>query len=58
MTRDAQPLRCPPVAMLPTDEACGEGMTWSMVVPVDVQMFGFGGLVAVVDVWSVRLSAN
>jgi hypothetical protein len=43
MTRDAQPLRCPPAAML---------------VPVDVQMFGFGALVAVADVWSVRLSAN
>lgn len=58
MTRDAQPLRYPPVAMLPTDDEAGEGMTWAMVTPVGVEMFGFGALVAVAEVWSVRLSAN
>jgi len=58
MTRDAQPLRCPPVAMLPVDDECGEGMTWAMVTPVNVEMFGFGALVAVAEVWSARLSAN
>lgn len=58
MTRDTQPLRCPPVAMMPTDDEVGEGMTWSMVMPVNVEMFGFGALIAVAEVWSARLSAN
>jgi hypothetical protein len=56
--RDAEPLNCPPVAMMPVDDGVGDGMTWAMVMPVNVEMFGFGALIAVAEVWSARLSAN
>lgn len=58
MTRDTQPLRCPPTAFMPIGSEGGEGVDWALVVPVDVEMFGFGKVVAVAEVWSARLSSN
>jgi hypothetical protein len=59
MKRDDDPLTCPPLAMLPTGEGPDRSiMDWSMVAPVDVEMFGVTGIMACAEVWHVRLSAN
>jgi hypothetical protein len=57
MTRDRDPLTCPPLAMLPTGVSADRSMMdWSMVAPVEI--CETLGTVACAEVWRVRLSAN
>lgn len=58
MTRDGEPLTCPPMAIMPIGSEHDDCIEWALVVPVDVEMFGFRTVAAVAPVWTATMSAN